>query len=196
MPRSRSPGQRAGLTRARVVWSARQLLEREGPDALTMRALAHQLGVSPNALYSHVEHKTALIDEILDDALAEVQEPVEDDGDPVAALHAMMTSTFQVLLAHPSLVPLYVARQGARGANARRLGELMLALLERTGVTGTAAREAQRVLIVYAIGFAAFGTRPPLEVDGVVPTAELAGNFDSGLRWLLAGITAEKSQAV
>ncbi len=183
-PSPRSPGQRAGLTRARVLAAARDLLADGGVDALTMRALAGRLGVSPNALYSHVASKTQLVDDVLDDLLAEVRAPDPETAEPVAGLHALMASTHAVLLAHRDLVALYVARQGARGANAVRLGDVMLALLARAGVTGPAAREAQRVLIVYTIGFAAFTAEPGDER----PVADLAGTFDRGLRWLLAGI--------
>lgn len=171
-----------------MIAAARTLLAEEGVEALTMRALAQRLGVKPNALYSHVESKTALVDDVLDDALAQVVTPAAD-VDPVAGLHALMTSTMDVLLAHPGLVPLYVARQGARGANAQRLGQVMLSLLDRAGVTGAEAREAQRVLIVHTIGFAAFGSRLPLEPERAVPAAEIRANLDRGLGWLLAGIT-------
>jgi AcrR family transcriptional regulator len=184
--RRRTPGQRAGLTRERVLAAARDLLAERGLEGLTMRALAERLDVAPNALYSHVDGKTALIDAVLDDVLAEVDAPSADTEDPAAGLHALMASTYDVLLAHADLVPLYLARQGARGPNAIRLGDVMLALLARAGVSGPRAREALRVLIVYTIGFAAFTTRAPL---GPEPRAdELHGNFDSGLRWLLAGV--------
>jgi len=56
-------------------------------------------------------------------------------------------------------VPLYVARQGARGLNAQRLGDTTTTLLVRAGVRGQAAGEALRVLIVYTIGFV---TRAPI----------------------------------
>jgi TetR/AcrR family tetracycline transcriptional repressor len=188
----RTPGQRAGLTRARVLETAHELLGERGIDALTMRALAERLGVSPNTLYSHVADKTDLVDAILDDVLAEVDAPRSDVEDPTAGLHALMASTHEVLLAHPDLVPLYVARQGARGPNAHRLGDLMLALLDRAGVTGAAALEARRVLIVYTIGFAAFAARPPFEAgaEPPLPPERISENFLSGLGWLLAGITA------
>ncbi len=175
-----------------MLAAARDLLREEGLDAVTMRAVAERLGVTPNALYSHVANKAALIDDVLDDVLAEVQAPDPEHGDAPAGLHALMTSTYEVLLAHPDLVPLYLARQGARGPNAQHLGRVVVALLGRTGVTGPAAQEALRVLIVYAIGFAAFTTRSPLmpaHETGPSPD-ELARNFGRGLRWLLAGIGA------
>jgi TetR/AcrR family tetracycline transcriptional repressor len=190
----RSPGQRAGLNHAQVLAAARDLLVERGLAALTMRGLAQRLAVSPNALYSHVENKTSLIDEVLDDVLAQVCAPDTDAATPADGLQALMASAHDVLLAHPDLVPLYLARQGARGPNAQHLGDIVLNLLARADVTGPRAREALRVLIVYTIGFAAFSTRAD-ESSRTEPdpsSHELAENFDSGLRWLLAGITTPR----
>ena len=69
--------------------------------------------------------------------------------------------------------------------------DLVRALLARAGVEGQPAIEALRVLIVYTIGFAAFD-RP--RADAAVPAAELAGNFDRGLGWLLAGVTGAEGR--
>lgn len=185
----RSPGQRAGLTRSGVLTGAHELLAEQGLTALTMRALATRLGVSPNALYSHVASKDALVGELLDDALAAVQAPSPQDADPGPGLHALMSSTYEVLLAQGDLVPLYLARQGARGPHAQRLGEIVLALLSRGGVSEPDASQALRVLIIHTIGFAAF----TVDALGAPPAApqrheELAGSFALSLSWLLAGI--------
>lgn len=155
-----------------------------------MRALAERLDVAPNALYSHVDSKTALIDDVLDEVLDEVEAPPTDVANRFTGLHDLMASTYQVLLAHPDLVPAYLARQGARGPNAQRLGDVMLDLLAGLGVTGTRAREALRVLVVYTIGFAAFATRSPIETGEASHVAgeELGSNFAAGLQWLLDGI--------
>jgi TetR/AcrR family tetracycline transcriptional repressor len=180
VPPPRGPGERAGLSRDLVLDAATDLLAERG--TVTMRAVAQRLGVAPNALYSHVADKTELVDGVLDRVLAQVHAPL--GGDPVAALRRMMTSTHDVLLRHPQLVPAFLARQGARGPNAQHLGAVALENLAAAGVTGVAAREALRVLIVYAIGFAAFdgdGERP-------LPGAELRGTFERGLDWLLTGI--------
>lgn len=169
----RTPGQRAGLSRERVLAAALEVLTERGFPALTMRAVADRLGVAPNAIYSHVADKTDLLDAVLDEVLAAV--------DGTAGLHRLMASTYDVLLAHPDLVPHYLARQGARGPQAEHLGDVMLEALAGAGVTGDAAREALRVLIIYTIGFAAY-TVP------LADAADLRRNFDTGLRWLLTGI--------
>jgi AcrR family transcriptional regulator len=43
-----------------VVSVARDLLETEGSDALTMRRLAEEMGIRAPSLYKHVPHKAAL----------------------------------------------------------------------------------------------------------------------------------------
>ncbi len=195
MPSLRNPGQRAGLTRARVLAAARDLLAERGLEALTMRALAARLDVAPNALYSHVDSKTALIDDLLDDALADVQTPSPSVRDPIAGVHALMASAYRVLLANAELLALYLARQGARGPNARHLGDVMLALLGRAGITGPRAREALHVLIVYTIGSAAFASRSPLAARDTSIAEDQDQHFDHGLRWILAGISLPPDQS-
>jgi TetR/AcrR family transcriptional regulator, tetracycline repressor protein len=184
---TRTPGQRAGLTREVVLDVARRLVADDGADALTMRALADRLGVHPNTLYSHVASKGELEEAVLDSLLAEVRVPA-GAGDWRSGVHELMRSTYDVLLAHPDLVPLYLGR-GSRGENAQRLGAVMLDLLARGGVTGPAAVEARSVLIVFAIGFAAFAARPGFEQqEPEERRARLDDNFDRGLAWLIDGI--------
>ena len=57
----RGAGQRAGLSRGPVLEAARRIAEKE-VDRLTMRRLAAELGVMPNALYTYFSHKEALLD--------------------------------------------------------------------------------------------------------------------------------------
>lgn len=170
--------------------AASQLINEGGAGALTMRALAGRLGVAPNALYSHVENKTQLLDQLLDDLLAGVQAPAADSADPIRALREMMSSTYDVLTSAPTLLPLFLARQGARGPYAVRLGELMDAFFVRAGLSGAAVARARRVLIIHTIGSAAFAASAPVAPKGdrPLPLSESRRSFDQGLRWLLAGI--------
>lgn len=192
MPTTRGPGQRAGLTRTAVLTAARELLAEGGVPALSMRGVAGRLGVAPNALYSHVPNKAALLDDLLDDLLALVAAPSPDVADPVAGLAEMMSDTYDVLTAHGDLVPVYLARQGARGVNAVRLGQLMDTLLTRAGVTGQHGDEARRVLIVHTIGAAAFATAPTADSDPPLSTKHARRSYTLGLHWLLDGISRSR----
>lgn len=190
MSTHRTPGQRAGLDADKVLSAARVVLREDGMAGLSMRAVARRLGVAPNALYSYVQGKDELVDAVLDDVLAEVQLPSDSAvaSDPLSAVRSIMLASYDVLLAHPGLMPAYLERQGARGVQAQRLGVVTLAALERAGLDERSAREAMRVLIVNTVGFAAFAAPLHGADRGPIPATELRHNFAQGLDWLLIGI--------
>ncbi|MEU9252043.1 TetR/AcrR family transcriptional regulator [Streptomyces sp. NPDC048270] len=61
-------GPRQGLSVDAVVHAAIALADAEGLTAVTMRALAQRLGVTPMTLYTYVPGKAELLDLMLDDA--------------------------------------------------------------------------------------------------------------------------------
>jgi TetR/AcrR family transcriptional regulator, tetracycline repressor protein len=209
----RGPGQRAGLRPEAVIAAARSLSEREGLAAVTMRRLAGDLGVAPNALYSHFADKTALLDAVLDDVIGQVQPPDPHAVDWAEGLVALLGQTRRLLVDHAELIPLFLFRP-RRGPNAIRLGEVTLQLLARGGIHGEPAARALRALLVYAFGFAAleapWRTQPQPDQRRARSQAALAAaapqfpnvarlaaplggqptdqDFHAGLRWLLAGI--------
>jgi TetR/AcrR family transcriptional regulator, tetracycline repressor protein len=178
----RTPGQRAGLTHDAVLTAARTVFAERGLDGLSMRAVAKDLGVAPNALYSHVADKEALVDALLDDVLGALDLP-DPDAEPPAALRGTMLATFDLLGRHPDLVPLYLARQGARGPHARALGAAMTVLLARLGVDDDAIGRVVRALIVSTLGFAALATAD----DPALTPAQLRADLEATLDWLLLG---------
>lgn len=212
----RTPGQRAGLARGDVLACALGLAEREGLEQVTMRRLAGELGVSPNALYTYFPDKTAILDALFDAVLGELEPPDPDAGPWQDALAELMRASRRLLLAHPRLAALFLARPG--GANAMRLGEATFRILARGGVTGKRSVDACRALLTYTLGFAAMEVPRAPEPEGAERTEraaaliggldpeefaatralarELAAHpgdaeFDAGLRWLIGGIAAE-----
>jgi AcrR family transcriptional regulator len=73
-----------------VVAVARELLETEGSDALTMRRLAERMAIRAPSLYKHVPHKAALEAAIIADGFQEAalafEAATEGASDPLAAL--------------------------------------------------------------------------------------------------------------
>lgn len=61
-----------GITRQRIVTAALELLDDEGMDALTVRALASRLDVRAPALYWHVRNKQELLDEMATEVMRRV----------------------------------------------------------------------------------------------------------------------------
>jgi AcrR family transcriptional regulator len=67
---------RRNLTRASVLASAADLADRTGYDAVTVSALARELGVQPASLYSHVRDRAALLEGVHQLALAELADRI------------------------------------------------------------------------------------------------------------------------
>ncbi len=74
--------ERTKLSRAAVVDRALELADTDGLDALTIRRLATELGVTPMALYWHFRSKEELIAGLADRVWGEIG----TDVDPVGAL--------------------------------------------------------------------------------------------------------------
>jgi AcrR family transcriptional regulator len=87
-----------------IVAVARELLEQEGPAALTMRRLGERLGIRAPSLYKHLPDKAALEAAIIatgfEDAAAAFEDAVDGAADPLAAF----TIAYRAFaLAHPHL---------------------------------------------------------------------------------------------
>lgn len=191
-PSARGAGQRAGLTRVAVIDAARRILDSDGYDALTMRSLAGALGVRPNTLYSHVSDKLELVDALLDDRLGAVA--VSRSRDPRRRVRDMMRSTYDVLLASPGLVPLYLTRQGASGENAQRLGRQLRADLGALGLPEAERQPALSTLVVHTIGFAAYASAESGRADARQARSASAARaeFQRSLDWLLDGMLSRR----
>src|SRR5579863_6258354 len=68
---------RSFLSRDEIVAAAAAILERDGYDALTMRAIAAELGVQAAALYRHVAGREALDDLLFDHLMADCTPAVD-----------------------------------------------------------------------------------------------------------------------
>ncbi len=91
--------------------AAREILERDGPDAVSMRAIAARLGIRAPSLYKHLPDKEALEVALISDGLGEVADLFEAaaDGadDPLTAVaHAYRAWA----LGHPHLYRLMMER--------------------------------------------------------------------------------------
>ena len=76
--------------REEIVAAAREILEAEGPSALTMRAIAERIGIRAPSLYKHFPDKAALEVALVALGLAETggifEDAVRAAGEPVDAL--------------------------------------------------------------------------------------------------------------
>jgi TetR/AcrR family tetracycline transcriptional repressor len=140
------------LTREQIVTAAIALVDREGLSALSMRALAAELGVGPMSLYYHVPDKFALEDLIFDAVLGEVDFSDIDPGlDAQEQGVAMGRALRKALLTHPNTVPITLTRS-ARTPGQLRPVEEMLGRLYGLGLHPTDAIAAVDIIGQYVFG--------------------------------------------
>jgi AcrR family transcriptional regulator len=165
------------ISTSAILEASLALAERSGLAAVTMRAVAKRLGVTPMALYRHVPDKQALLDGLVDRLLAEL--PVPDPALPWRErLGAMLGALRDAARRHPEAFPMLFRRPVTTPAALRRR-EVVYAALRDAGVDESLVPRAERLLSTFALGFAAseaggrFAAHPP-EV------------LDDDLAWLIA----------
>jgi AcrR family transcriptional regulator len=191
---------RLALTRPRVVRTALRLVDEHGLSALTMRALATELQVSPMALYNHVRDKEELVDLMGDLILGEVDLSTIA-GDWATQMRALVCSFHQVLTAHPGLARVCSA-QVKIGPHGLRIMERGLGLLLQARFSPPEAANAFFALYTYTVGYHQMGRVDPRDYSALPPEqipsitaatdhlngAHQHGRFEYGLDALLTGL--------
>src|SRR3984957_19137169 len=108
---ARGEGERARLTRRTVVDRAMQLADAAGLDALTIRKLAQELGVTPMALYWHFRSKDELLDGLAERVWSEIDVDVHPGASWPDQLRGLLESLLQVLRAHPAAPALLLHKE-------------------------------------------------------------------------------------
>lgn len=99
------PAARPATDRARqILAAARTLLEREGPDALTMRRLAGRVGITAPSLYKHFPDKSSVVHALADAMLRETADVLEAVESAAPGSFPALASAYRGhALAHPHL---------------------------------------------------------------------------------------------
>ena len=165
---------RSSVTSDEILLAAEHVA-RDGFDALTMRAVATQMGASPMALYRYFATKDELVDAMLDRVLGRIDlAPPTDDW--LADLTAFAASHRAVLSDHPwAIVPLFT--HSNPGVNATVIGETALEILARGGITGADAVATFCGILALNYGWFAFSTARDATRADVDPEAVLAASL-------------------
>jgi AcrR family transcriptional regulator len=130
--RSGPPRRDRGLSQAEIVRTAIAVADAEGPDAISMRRIARELGAGVMSLYWYVESKDELLELMLDAIEAEIDVP-EPSGDWRADLTDLAHRTRAALSQHRWALE-HIGSRPPSGPNDVRNLERMLGLVEGTGV--------------------------------------------------------------
>ena len=173
--RDRPRRMRSSVTAEEILRSAERVAE-NGFEALTMRAVASEMGASPMALYRYFATKDDLVDAMLDRVLGRIHLEAPTD-DWVADLTGFAVAHRAVLAGHAwAIIPLFT--HSNPGVNATVIGEVAFEILSRAGITGADAVATFSGLLALNYGWFAFTTARDATRDAVDPEAMLAASLD------------------
>ncbi len=166
-----TPQKRVPLSRERVLRAAVAIADATGIGSLTMRSLAHELGVKPMALYYHVANKEEILDGIVDLVFSEIEAP-SADGDWRSEIIRRAESARRVLRRHPWAIGLMESRK-TPGPETLRHHDATIGTLRAAGFSVEMTAHAYALLDSYIYGFALQEISLPFEgPETVVEVAE------------------------
>ncbi len=131
------------LTKQAVVDRALALGDAEGLEALTIRRIATELGVTPMALYWHFRNKEELLAGLGDQIWSELDTGVDLSAPWDVQMRGLLESLLHVLRAHPCASQLIL--EGEKQSSAALVAsETALAVLRRGGFDPEHAAEITR----------------------------------------------------
>jgi TetR/AcrR family transcriptional regulator, tetracycline repressor protein len=143
-PRPAEPDpERARLSKRAVTDRALKLADADGLDALTIRKLAQDLGVTPMALYWHFRSKEDLLEGMAEQIWGEIDVRVDAAVPWWTQLQRGLESLLKVLRAHPS-APQLLLQHEKRNEAALRATEAALEILRGAGFDAEYATEIAR----------------------------------------------------
>jgi TetR/AcrR family transcriptional regulator, tetracycline repressor protein len=131
------------LSRDAIVERALTVMDTEGPDAVTIRRIAQEFGVTPMALYWHVANKDELLAAMGDALLANVTPPPAT-GSWSVQLRGVVENLIENLSQHPAAAGLVFPRVLVTEPGLR-LTEFTLTLLEDAGFSREQAADLARM---------------------------------------------------
>lgn len=134
---------RPRLSKRTVTERALKLADADGLDALTIRKLAHDLGVTPMALYWHFRSKEDLLEGVAEQVWGEIEVRVDSSVPWPVQLQRGLESLISVLRAHPA-APQLLLEHEKRNEAALRATEAALEILYSAGFDAEQASEIAR----------------------------------------------------
>lgn len=143
---------RTALSREEVLEAAAALVKRHGPDALTMRGLAAELGTAVTSIYWHVGNRESLLDALVERTVDDLAAIAPRGRTPAARIVSVAHALRRELRDRPHLV----AMVHERGLTERMFLPAQRALAQEVhaaGLRGVRAAEAVRAVQFQVVGF-------------------------------------------
>ena len=183
-PRGRPPRAEAPVSRDDMVLAALALLDREGVDALTMRALAERLGINPMTIHYHFGGRDGLIGAMSEAVYTQVT--ALENGTPIDRIGGLLKAYHAQVLRHPALTMLIFSRPTVFPQQAERITNEISTLLAEVGLPDERTPLWRDILVDFTHG-AALATA--MSARGLDYAPQDDQGFTMALRELLIGLS-------
>lgn len=142
---------RGQLSREMIVDAAVRIINGQGFDALSMPRLAEEVGCGTMTLYGYVDDKDHILSLVVERVLADVPNPCDEQGNPLAVLTQLrrMRSAVQQ---HPGLGAV-IALGRIRARSIDQTIESGVQALRDCGLTDEEAVRTYFALLIHVLGF-------------------------------------------
>jgi AcrR family transcriptional regulator len=172
--------------RPEILDAALAVAAERGPDALSMRAVARRLDLTPMALYGYFRNKDELLDAVIGRLLSEVPVAPEGTGWRDRLKH-LAYGLRAVAARYPAVMPLLLTRPAVSPGALQVIDIAYRALLDAGVPPGQIAR-LERLLSTFVIGHAlsevsgrfTAGTLPPKDRRAQLSSEQLPGHHALG----------------
>lgn len=140
------------LSLTKIVGAAVELIDADGLDAFSLRALARHIGAGNMSLYHYVKDREELLTLVLDEIFGTIRvQPLPDD--PVDALATLSERFVTAFTQHAGTIPLFVLQPiYSVGPNAIVVFDRFVGLLRDTGLPDDTVADATIALVEYLCG--------------------------------------------
>lgn len=176
--RGRPPADGNTVSPDTILSAALSILDAEGLDRLTMRALATRVGINPMTIYHHFKDRDGLIRSLADAVYADIAAP--RTGDALARAHGLLAAYYKSVVRHPGLTLAIFVRPAIFPDQAKRITHDLAALLAELGLPAHRSLRWTHILVDYTHGAAL-----AVAAGGHSSSPEMRDDFENGLAELL-----------
>jgi TetR/AcrR family tetracycline transcriptional repressor len=152
-----------GLSRDRIIHAGLGLLDRAGPDGLTMRSLAGELDVTAAAIYYHFPGREAVLEGIVAHLAGQILSSSARQGSWREQLEALLVTMVEEASSHPPTIA-WLITEYARRPPVLQIHERILAILHDAGFAPEAAIRTKGTLLRFCAGHLILNVAAP-ELD-------------------------------
>lgn len=140
------------LVASQIIETALAMIDAEGAHAFSIRNLSRAFGVTPMALYRHVDGRSGLLGQVVDLILCDIGKN-DGLGDSSISFADLSHAYGAAAMRHPQALLAFLGDADARSAEADRLSAQMVSALTLLGYSPEVAGILRNIVVDHTHGY-------------------------------------------